>query len=96
MLVASGDRAPLEHSLVGRRLIHRIDLYTGKYGNSNLFYDNKRVHISPLFCTLIFFPRTLVGGGGGGTMCSNCQNFHNCSVFKYSGVLFLGIPAFCV
>ena len=69
MLVASGDRAPLEHSLVGRRLIHRIDLYMGKYGNSNLFYDNKRVHISPLFCTLIFFPRTLVGGGGGGEPC---------------------------
>ena len=36
--------------------------------NSNLFYDNKRVHISPLFCTLIFAPNTfgVVGGGGGG------------------------------
>ena len=69
--------------------------------NSNLFYDNKRVHISPLFCTLSFCPEHLSGGGGGGggkggTMCSNCQNFHNCSVFKYSGVLFLSIPAFRV
>ena len=34
-----------------------------------------------------------MGGGGG---CSNGQNFHNCSVFKYSGVLFLSIPAFRV
>ena len=58
-------------------------LYFTTMNNSNIFYDNKRVHISPLFCTLIFCPKHLF------TMCSNCQNFHNCSVFKYSAV-----PAF--
>ena len=40
---------------------------------------------------LSFLPRTLVGGE---TVCSNCQNFHNCSVFKYSGVPYLSIVAF--
>ena len=63
--------------------------------NSNLFYDNKRVHISPMFCTLVFCPEHLWGGGGGGGGGGEGVVFWR-SVFKYFGVPCLSIPAFHV